>query len=60
MVIVLDRSGSTAGSDAAYKGAADAFVNSFVGTPSHIGLVTFASTASVTSGYVDVSSSGRP
>jgi uncharacterized repeat protein (TIGR01451 family) len=56
IVLVVDRSGSTQDFDSDYKGAADAFVNGLVGTPSHIGVVTFSSSASVLSGYVDVSS----
>jgi uncharacterized repeat protein (TIGR01451 family) len=58
MVLVLDRSGSTKPADPQYQAAANAFVDSFVGTPSHIGLVTFATSAVVSSGYSDVSSSG--
>ena len=58
MLLVLDRSGSTQPADAQYQAAADAFVDSFVGTPSHIGLVTFATSAVVNRGYTDVSSSG--
>jgi hypothetical protein len=55
IVLVIDRSGSTQEFDSDYKDAANAFVDSLVGTPSHIGAVTFADSASVLSPYVDVS-----
>jgi Mg-chelatase subunit ChlD len=55
IVLVVDRSGSTKDFDSDYKDAANAFVNGMVGTPSKIGIVTFADSASVLSNYVDVS-----
>jgi uncharacterized repeat protein (TIGR01451 family) len=55
IALIVDRSGSTQNFNTAYKDAAKAFVNGLVGTPSHIGIVTFAASASLLSGYVDVS-----
>jgi hypothetical protein len=55
IVLVVDRSGSTAGFDTAYRNSAKAFINELVGTPSRIGIVTFSVSASTVSNYVDVS-----
>ena len=54
---MVDRSGSTRDFNQDYKDAAKAFVSALVGTPSHIGLVTFNDTATLQSGYKDVSAS---
>ena len=43
--LVIDVSGSVAGSLSALKTAARTFTNSLVGTPSQVALFTFASTA---------------
>lgn len=55
VAMVIDRSGSTSGHDQDYKDAANAFIDGLVGTPSHIGVVTFSTDASLLSGYQDVS-----
>jgi uncharacterized repeat protein (TIGR01451 family) len=55
IALVVDRSQSTSSFNAQYKNAAKTFVNSLVGTPSQIGLVTFNTTASLQSGYKNVS-----
>jgi uncharacterized repeat protein (TIGR01451 family) len=60
IALIVDRSGSTDDFDSDYKNATAAFVNGLAGTPSQIGIVTFASGATLrtTSGnhYVDISS----
>lgn len=55
IVLVVDRSGSTKNFNSQYKDAAKTFVNALVGTPSQIGLVTFNDSATLRSGYKDVS-----
>ena len=57
IAVVVDRSGSTSAFNQDYKDAAKAFVSALVGTPSHIGLVTFNDNATLQSGYKDVSAS---
>ena len=57
IVLVVDRSSSTELFDADYKSAAKAFVSALAGTPSAIGIVSFAQDASTAAGYTGVSTS---
>ena len=55
IVLVVDRSSSTELFDADYKSAAKAFVSALAGTPSAIGIVSFAQDGSTAAGYTSVS-----
>ena len=55
IVLVVDRSSSTELFDTDYKSAAKAFVSALGGTPSAIGIVSFAQDGSTAAGYTSVS-----
>ncbi len=57
VALVIDTSGSTSGSQPAYKTAAKGFVDALAGTPSSVGVWSFATTAANQIGLTAVSNS---
>ncbi len=57
VALVIDTSGSTSGSQPAYKSAAKGFVDALAGTPSKVGVWSFATTAANEIGLTAVSNS---